>query len=299
MARRDPRAARGSLVGLTLLLVTSLSACSNDTDGPASSSAEDTAPRFGSYVALGDSFSAAPFVPTTDLAEGCFRSSGNFPALLAEDLGAELVDVSCSGADTGDITGRQVTAGGRGAVAPQLRAVSSDTDLVTVSIGGNDSGLFGTLTRECTTSVSRGASCEDRLLGELGDPATDLEAIEKSVTRTLEQVSRKAPEATVVLVGYLRLSNPDLDCPGFPLAPGDSDFLARVEAELNRALRGAARAADVEFLDMRPASRGHEICSDEPWVNGRTTDQARALAYHPFVEGQQAVADEIAALLGE
>ena len=50
---------------------------------------------------------------------------------------------------------------------------------------------------------------------------------------------------------------------------------------------------------MRAASEGHEICSDDPWVNGRQTDQGRALAYHPFAEGQEAVADVVLELLAE
>ena len=107
------------------------------TSAPASANAD-----LETYVALGDSFTAAPLVPDTDLAEGCFRSSSNYPALLAEELDLELTDVSCSGADTGDVTGGQAVAGGRGTVPPQLRAVQPDTDLVTVGIGGNDREVF-------------------------------------------------------------------------------------------------------------------------------------------------------------
>jgi lysophospholipase L1-like esterase len=295
VARPDPHPRLGTLAGL-IFLVTSLSGCS-EALSTASPLPPEPAPPVASYVALGDSFTAAPFVPTTDLADGCFRSSGNFPALLADDLDADLSDVSCSAADTGDIAGGQATAGGRGKVAPQLRAVTADTDLVTITIGGNDSGLFTALTRACTTSFAAGVPCEDRLRESFGDVAPYLDTIETSVTRTLRQVARKAPDATVVLVGYLRLSNPARDCPDFPLAPGDATFLAGVETRLNRALRDAAGAAGVEFLDMHPLARGHEICSEDPWVNGRTTDDSRALAYHPFAEGQRAVADAVAALL--
>ena len=38
------------------------------------------------YVALGDSYTAAPFVPLTDVASGCYRSSNNYPRLLAAAL---------------------------------------------------------------------------------------------------------------------------------------------------------------------------------------------------------------------
>ena len=39
---------------------------------------------------------------------------------------------------------------------------------------------------------------------------------------------------------------------------------------------------------MYAASRGHDICSSDPWVNGRVTDRQRALAYHPFAAGMRA-----------
>ena len=40
-------------------------------------------PTYHHYVALGDSYTAAPFVPLTDVADGCFRSSNNYPNLIA------------------------------------------------------------------------------------------------------------------------------------------------------------------------------------------------------------------------
>ena len=42
---------------------------------------------------------------------------------------------------------------------------------------------------------------------------------------------------------------------------------------------------------MHAVSTGHEVCSSDPWVNGSTTDESAALAFHPFAAGQEAVAD--------
>jgi lysophospholipase L1-like esterase len=112
---------------------------------PAAPDSSAPAGRFASYVALGDSYTAAPLVPTTDLADGCLRSDHNYPTLLAKRLHVRhFTDVSCSGATTGDLTHRQHTYR-QASVPPQLRAVHRDTDLVTVGIGGNDFDLFGTL----------------------------------------------------------------------------------------------------------------------------------------------------------
>ncbi len=115
----------------------------------------------------------------------------------------------------------------------------------------------------------------------------------------VDEVRAAAPDAQVVLVGYPRMVSPDEACAAMPLAPGDRPWLAAVEKRLNQALRRAARESGVAFADMYRASAGHEICSDDPWVNGRRTDQSRALAFHPFAEGQDAVADVLLGLLAE
>ena len=47
-----------------------------------------------SYVALGDSFTAAPGIPETDGSDGCLRSSRNYPSLVAEQLEATATSSS-------------------------------------------------------------------------------------------------------------------------------------------------------------------------------------------------------------
>ena len=92
------------------------------------------------YVALGDSYVAAPLVPITDVANGCFRSSNNYPAIVAKKLGAKLDDRSCGGATTAHILSPWAE------LAPQVDAVTADTRLVTITIGGNDVNFAGVMT---------------------------------------------------------------------------------------------------------------------------------------------------------
>ena len=118
------------------------------TPDPAASASSP--PVTGRYVALGDSYSAGPLIPTTDLAGGCARSDHNYPTLVADSVNARtFVDVTCSGADTRDLTGVQRPFGDS-RVPPQLRSVTPDTTLVTLGIGGNDFDLFSTLVRTWT-----------------------------------------------------------------------------------------------------------------------------------------------------
>ncbi|MGH3332763.1 MAG: SGNH/GDSL hydrolase family protein [Nocardioidaceae bacterium] len=258
-------------------------------------------PRFEKYVALGDSFTAGPFVPTTDLASGCFRSDGNYPSLLAERLGVvDFIDVSCSGAQTSDLVRRQETVADA-RVPPQLDAVDPDTDLVTLGIGGNDFHLFSTLVHTCSRLSAAGASgspCFDELEARGVDLLAATRKISDRVAESARRVLDRAPEATVVLVGYPRLAPPSGSCPPtLPFSTGDAEMGDRVTRALNDALEDAARRTGARFVDMYAASKGHDICADDPWVNGRHTDRGAALAFHPFPAGMEAAAEAIAARL--
>jgi hypothetical protein len=55
-------------------------------------------------------------------------------------------------------------------------------------------------------------------------------------------------------------------------------------------MRWAAQDADVEFVDVYAASIGHDICSQHPWIQGRTGSRTQGAALHPLPAGQRAVA---------
>ena len=91
---------------------------------------------------------------------------------------------------------------------------------------------------------------------------------------------------------------PSFDVQELPLAAGDYAEGRRINRALDRALARAAARTRVAFVDMYAASRGHDICSSDPWVNGRQTDRQKALAYHPFAAGMRADAAGVLAALG-
>jgi GDSL-like lipase/acylhydrolase family protein len=210
-----------------------------------------------------------------------------------------LVDVTCSGAATRDLSRPQHPFQGA-RVPPQLDSVTRGTDLVTLGIGGNDLDLFGTLVATCTRlrdGDPTGSPCGRELARNGPDLEAQAGTISGRVAGALRAVQRRAPHARVVLVGYLRLVPDRGTCTGLPLAAGDYAVGRRISRLLNGALSRAASRTGATFVDMYAASRGHDICSADPWVNGSVTDRTRALAYHPLAAGMRADARQVLAAL--
>ena len=112
----------------------------------ATAPASQAAPAPLRYVALGDSYSAASgnVPPDPTAAPQCLRSTANYPHVIAGAIGAQLTDVTCGAADTSDYFTAQYHG-----VPPQLAALTADTQLVTMTIGGNDSNVFINSIVEC------------------------------------------------------------------------------------------------------------------------------------------------------
>ncbi|MFC6042652.1 SGNH/GDSL hydrolase family protein [Nocardioides hankookensis] len=285
---------RRAFPALLLLAAAVLAGCSDAEPAPAPAPAETTgsptaAPTaYDQYVALGDSYTAAPLVPPTDTSTICLRSGVNYPALVATAMpGTRLTDVSCSGAGTVHMTTPQQ--GMTGTVPPQFDALTPGTDLVTIGIGGNDEGLFGAVLGACTklATAPPGSTCVDQL--QQTATAT-LARIRANVAGVVEGVRQRSPEARILVVGYPQIVPGSGTCEDLPLAADDYPFARQVNEGLTQALQDAAADTQVEYVDVWGPSAGHDICSDVPWINGRVTSADRALAYHPLAVEQQAVA---------
>ncbi|MDQ3466096.1 MAG: SGNH/GDSL hydrolase family protein [Actinomycetota bacterium] len=258
-------------------------------------------PAYSHYVALGDSFTAGPGIPRQVGAEGCGRSGRNYPSLLAERLDVEsFTDVSCNGADTTHLRGAQRTGDGR--VVPQLGALTRNTDLVTLGIGGNDFAVFGQLVTLCPLvrgADPAGAPCRAFFGQDGADALLDsVPRLRDRLVRALSQIMRRAPGADVVLVGYPRIVPVRGTCPGqLPFAERDYRYADRVERALNATLRRAAQSQGAVYVDTFGPSRGHDVCAGpRAWVNGRAGGPTAA-AYHPFARGMAGVAREVHAAL--
>jgi lysophospholipase L1-like esterase len=262
-------------------------------------------PLRGSYVAVGDSYTAGLGIPTrTGSTAGCGQSTSSYPYLVARTLRLDLTDMSCTSATIPDLTRAQVT--GHGTNPAQLSALSSGTALVTVSIGGNDIGLIDIVTK-CTEldlipallpgGSSKLTACEDfYTAGGTDQIRQRIEAVSGSLAGTLTQVRERAPHARVYVVGY-----PDLlptggaGCGGaLGITAGDIAFLNREEVRLNGVLEQAARAAGDGYVDTYAPSRGHDACAAPAsrWLEPLLTS-GPAAPLHPNAAGERGMADAV------
>jgi lysophospholipase L1-like esterase len=250
----------------------------------------------GRYVAMGDSFTAGPMIPRqhgTPFA--CLRSDHNYPSLVARALRVgTFADVSCSAATIAAMFRPQhVLLGDNPA---QLGAVTPDTALVTVGIGGNDVGFSKTLYTCAGLSITapRGAPC----FKHFGTALTDrVAATAPKIAAVLRTIHERAPRALVLLVGYLRILPSSTGCwPSVPAAAGDVPYLDGVERSLNRVLADEARRGGALFVDAYRGGTGHDMCSAHRWVEPLLISHAAA-PIHPNAIGMRVVAGRVLATL--
>jgi len=245
------------------------------------------------YVALGDSYSAAAGVqPVIDAV--CQRSSRNYAHRIAARTGARrFTDVTCSGAKTTDFFASQHP----GVTPPQLDAVTKDTRLVTMTIGGNDGDVFTTMLTTCyvasvTSGNVTGSPCRQKAGSAFA--GTIATVTYPGLVRALAAVRAKAPRATVVILGYPRLL-PDVGDPdcyaSMPFSMGDVPYMMGVEKTLNRAAEKAAARTGARYVDMFPASKGRDGCApaDRRWLEP-LVGPVGAAPVHPNAAGEAGMA---------
>jgi hypothetical protein len=251
------------------------------------------------YVALGDSYSAASGVLPPDLLAPpqCLRSVRNYPHVIARTTGAQLTDVTCGAAETNDFFEPQYYG-----VAPQLNAVKADTELVTMTIGGNDSGVFINAILSCGSAglltLGQGSPCKDRYGSSFED--TIRTTTYPALVKALDAVRAKAPNARVAILGYPWIMPPSGGCfDKMPVAVGDVPYLRGIQATLNDAVQRAAAATGATYVDLNLVSEGHDACKPigvrwvEPVLQG-----TNPVIVHPNALGEYGMAAQAMTVLG-
>lgn len=251
---RVPLPALPSLL-LALLLAAVLSVGLAVVAPTAASAAADT-----DYVALGDSYTSGTGTNSYDLSASCQRSSRAYPALWAAASGTRTFTfAACSGATTASV------------LNSQLGGLNADTDLVTITIGGNDADFVGTV---LACRLGSDSSCYGALDRANAFIQTTLPA---RLDGTYAAIRGRAPNARLVVLGYPRLYETGT-CFGAISAERRRRINATADT-LSGVTAGRAAAGGATYVDVRGAFAGHGICSWTPYLNGPTwpiTD-----SYHP------------------
>jgi lysophospholipase L1-like esterase len=244
------------------------------------------------WAGLGDSYAAGPLIPNQQLSPlGCLRSDHNFAHLAAAALGRTLTDASCSGAKTDDMTAPQDVTPGQN--PPQFNALTADTQVVTLQIGGNDIG-FTSILENCATANPFAHPCRDKYVVNGHDTLADkIAATAPKVAAVLQGIHTRSPTARVFVVNYAAiLPETGSGCwPQVPIGFSDVPYLRSVEKNLNAMLAEEAAANGARIVDDYTASLGRDACksSSTRWVEPLVPANAAA-PFHPNARGEAGIA---------
>jgi lysophospholipase L1-like esterase len=252
------------------------------------------------YVALGDSYAAGPIIPLQEEPWGCLKSTNNYAKRVAAQLGYELRDATCSGAETEDMTQEQGVSPEPN--PPQFDRLGPDVGLVTLQIGGNDIGFSG-IAETCARAAFESESCESQYVVDGRDELRErIAATAPKVAAVIREIHQRAPKARVLVLGYPGIfkigTTPDApaSCPAMLVGDDDALYLRGVEEALNAMIRTQARTNRATYVDVYGPSAGKTAC-DLPvlrWVEPIVPVNAAA-PIHPNLMGMIGMADLIVA----
>lgn len=268
------------------VLVAGLVACSSATKGTSSSAASaSVAPRTSApaiapgakYVSLGSSIASGYGI---SVQSACGRSSRDYGQLIAAKLQLKLVDVSCGAAVIPNVLDTK-----QGEAPPQIDAVTADTKLITISVGGNDIGFNGTAlacgdpNSHCTAPAGLEAN---------------LAALPGTLQSMVDRLRAKAPLARIVFVTYPR-EMPVTNCPALSLSDDELALLRSMGERLEATFVKVLGKSSVTFVDPYAVPGDHTACAaaGERWTNGYNVPTGEGFAYHPTALGHQAMAEMV------
>lgn len=187
-----------------------------------------------------------------------------------------------------------------------MDALTPDTRLVTVTIGGNDLGYIGSLLAG-SCAVAEGAQksslCRSRTSSDPQARSRALAApteeawgrVEAGLEQIAREVRQRSPAARLMFVDYLTTLPEHGACSQVPIP---EHVAARARATAKRLAQLTAVVAErtgAEVLKGSELSRRHDACSKDPWTTGFIAPPGaeRFAPYHPNLQGMTAVANAL------
>ncbi|WP_371619599.1 SGNH/GDSL hydrolase family protein [Streptomyces sp. NBC_00454] len=220
------------------------------------------------YVALGDSYSSGVGAGNYDSSSGdCKRTTRAYPALWAAAHSPQTFSfAACSGARTGDVMNNQ------------LGPLNSGTDLVSITIGGNDAGFSDVMT---TCVLQSESTCVSRVNQAKAYVDSTLPG---QLDQVYNAIHSRSPGAHVVVLGYPRFYKLNGTCVA-GLTEGERSAINGASDYLNAAIAKRAANHGFTFASVSGAFTGHEICSGSEWLHSLNWLNIGE-SYHPTAAGQ-------------
>jgi lysophospholipase L1-like esterase len=271
-------------------------------------------PSNATYVALGDSFSSGEGNPAfekgtyMDGVNECHRSPLAYPRLLQADTSLSLAStafVACSGATTWNVLNGSWGGGA------QTDAISASTDIVTLTIGGNDI-KFSDFAAACvypTTSCSTASDAYDESYYIMNNSSqsnylpTKLAEVYQEIASKLTSANT---DARVLVLGYPHVVTYNGFLSNRQLTPTSCPYLDGAEAagieslvdQLNSTIQTAvASLGDSRFEFVNPNEDSlspsqyysRELCGVTPYFNGVDVFDTgnKEYFFHPNASGQE------------
>ncbi|MCX5229573.1 GDSL-type esterase/lipase family protein [Streptomyces sp. NPDC006553] len=261
-------------------------------------------------------------------AGGCHRSD-TAEVRSAGPLASSLINLACSGATTENVV-RAAQGGlsykGEAPQADQLAAVaaSHDVELIALSIGGNDLG-FADIIATCAKDYivwysychdDQQAEVDARIDGVMADVGRSVDEIRAVMTGAgyassdyrivLQSYPSPLPRAAENRYGESGWTRTNTG--GCPFWNADADWARdSLVPQLANRLKGVAAAKGVQFMDLRDALQGREVCAKASrqvtstaatsgttsewarWIDSQSTQGLVQESMHPNAYGQQAL----------
>ncbi|GEB58025.1 GDSL-type esterase/lipase family protein [Streptomyces gardneri] len=261
-------------------------------------------------------------------AGGCHRSDTS-EVKSAGPIASSLINLACSGATTKNVV-RASQGGqaykGEAPQADQLAAVaaSHDVELIALSIGGNDLGFADIIATCAKDYIVWYSYCHDdqqtevdaRIDGVMADVGRSVDEIRAVMTgagysssdyrivlQSYPSPIPRAAENRYAESGWARTNTG-----GCPFWNADADWARdSLVPQLANRLKGVAAAKGVQFMDLRDALQGREVCAKASkqvtstvpasattsewarWIDSQSTQGLVQESMHPNAYGQQAL----------
>ena len=257
--------------------------------------------KYQRVAALGSSFAAGPGIdPVADAA--AMRSTKNYAHLLAEGLGAELFDLTVSGATTANVIDTPQQIGEGLEYPPQIDGIPANTDLVTITVGGNDLRFAPALLHVAWSRVDPKspivAMLEPMVPDGIPRPSGSVvEEATRGLVQVIEGVRAAAHSARVLLVDYLRVLD-EASSDATPFSDHEVGQFLLLQHAIDQVFRDAAARTGAEIVLASSLSEGHSLGSSEPWVQPFHPNLLMtAGSFHPNETGMRAIATELERVL--